>query len=199
MCCLRKEGGNWLSVHLPRSGEGQGGRWDQGHGKDKTEVPPQPPESPRPGGAERPAPSRLHALHQEWKSAKALAEKPLRDGFQGSARAGIRRRSKRGALRRMSIEITDDLVKHVARLSRLGISSEETKAIKSHFQKILAYISAFQSLETKDVDPTFFSLESSNVYREDELRASLPVEEALKNAPETNRPYFVVPRIVGDA
>jgi aspartyl-tRNA(Asn)/glutamyl-tRNA(Gln) amidotransferase subunit C len=99
----------------------------------------------------------------------------------------------------MSIEITDDLVKHVARLSRLGISSEEAKAIKAHFQKILAYISAFQSLETKDVDPTFFSLEASNVYREDEPRPSLTVEEALKNAPQSSRPYFVVPRIVGDA
>ena len=99
----------------------------------------------------------------------------------------------------MSIEITDDLVRHIARLSRLGISSEEAKAIKEHFQKILAYISAFQALDTKEVDPTFFSVEASNIYREDESRASLPLEEALKNAPEACRPYFVVPRIIGDA
>ena len=99
----------------------------------------------------------------------------------------------------MSIEITDDLVKHIASLSRLGISSEEVKAIKAHFEKILAYISAFQALDTKEVDPTFFSVEASNVYREDETRVSLPIDEVLKNAPEACRPYFVVPRIIGDA
>jgi|SRR5438093_12029926 len=97
----------------------------------------------------------------------------------------------------MSIEITDDLVKHVARLSRLAISSDEARAIKAHFQKILAYISAFQSLETREVDPTFFSMEASNVYREDQPRSSLRLEEVLKNAPQSSGPYFVVPRIVG--
>jgi len=98
----------------------------------------------------------------------------------------------------MGIEVTDELVRHIARLSRLAISDREVVELKEHFRKILAYIAALQELDTRDVDPSHFALEESNVYREDEPGASLPAGEVLRNAPQANPPYFVVPRILGD-
>jgi aspartyl-tRNA(Asn)/glutamyl-tRNA(Gln) amidotransferase subunit C len=99
----------------------------------------------------------------------------------------------------MAIEVTDDLVRHIAGLSRLAISPGEVAEIKKHFEKVLAFIAAFQDLDTSGIDPTFFSVEASNVYREDEVRPSLPGEEVLRSAPASQPPYFVVPRIVQDA
>jgi aspartyl-tRNA(Asn)/glutamyl-tRNA(Gln) amidotransferase subunit C len=99
----------------------------------------------------------------------------------------------------MAIEVTDDLVRHIAGLSRLAISPEETAELKKHFEKVLAFVAGFQDLDTSGVDPTFFSVESSNVYREDEVRPSLPVEDALRAAPASRPPYFLVPRIIQDA
>ena len=95
------------------------------------------------------------------------------------------------------MEVTDDLVRQVASLSRLAISPAEASGLKKHFEKILAYIAEFQALDTKDVDPSMFSVESSNVYREDEVKPSLPREEALRNAPRVSGPFFLLPRIVG--
>ncbi len=97
----------------------------------------------------------------------------------------------------MGIEVTDDLVRHVARLSRLAISVEEERGLKQHFEKILAFISAFQALDTRDIDPSIFSVEASNVFREDAPRGSLSRKDALANAPQSDGTYFVVPRIVG--
>ena len=99
----------------------------------------------------------------------------------------------------MAIEVTDDLVRHIAGLSRLAISPAEVAELKSHFQKVLAFVAAFQDLDTSDVDPTFFSVEASNVYREDASRPSLPCEEALRSAPASQPPYFIVPRIILEA
>ena len=99
----------------------------------------------------------------------------------------------------MSIEVTDDLVRHVARLSRLAISDKELAELKEHFRKVLAYIAAFQELDTDAVDPSHFALDACNVYREDESAESLGSDLALGNAPQAHPPYFVVPRIVGDA
>ncbi|HVR75269.1 MAG TPA: Asp-tRNA(Asn)/Glu-tRNA(Gln) amidotransferase subunit GatC [Planctomycetota bacterium] len=99
----------------------------------------------------------------------------------------------------MSIPVTDALVRHIADLSRLAISDHEAREMKEHFEKILAYISGFQALETEDVDPTFFSVEASNVYREDTTRPSLPRAQVLANAPQSDGVHFVVPLVVGDA
>lgn len=99
----------------------------------------------------------------------------------------------------MSIPVTDALVRHIADLSRLAISDHEVREIKEHFEKILAFISGFQALETEGVDPTFFSVEASNVYREDATRPSLPRDQVLANAPQSDGVHFIVPRVVGDA
>ena len=95
------------------------------------------------------------------------------------------------------MEVTDELVLHVARLSRLAISESETRELKSHFQKVLAFISAFQELDTASVDPSLFSVDASNVFRDDEPCPSLPRADALASAPASDGVYFVVPRIVG--
>ena len=40
----------------------------------------------------------------------------------------------------MRIEVTDDLVAHIAHLSRLALSAEQSVELKTHFEKVLAYV-----------------------------------------------------------
>ena len=40
----------------------------------------------------------------------------------------------------MTIEVTDDTIRHVARLSRIAISESELKGVRIHFEKVLAFI-----------------------------------------------------------
>ena len=57
-------------------------------------------------------------------------------------------------------------------------------------------IAALQELDTTDVPITSHAIPMRNVYREDEVRPSLPVEEVVANAPDGLEEYFRVPRIV---
>jgi aspartyl-tRNA(Asn)/glutamyl-tRNA(Gln) amidotransferase subunit C len=99
----------------------------------------------------------------------------------------------------MAIEITDALVAHIARLSRLGLSPAEAAALKGHFQKILQYVQALDKLDVSGIDPSFFPLSTSNVLSDDEPGPSLGTEGALLNAPASRGGYFLVPRIVAEA
>lgn len=96
----------------------------------------------------------------------------------------------------MQIRVTEELVRKVARLSRLALSSDEEKQLKEHFEKILDFVASFQHLDTSEVDPTHFSTETFNVVREDEVKESLPLADVLRNAPSARSPHFLVPRIV---
>ncbi len=64
---------------------------------------------------------------------------------------------------------------------------------------ILGHADKIQSLELDDVPPTSHALPLSNVMRPDRARPSLPPEEALANAPETEDGRFRVPRIIEDS
>ncbi len=96
----------------------------------------------------------------------------------------------------MAIDITDDLVAHIARLSRLGLTREEAAEMAGHFRKVLDYVTSLDRLDVSGVDPSIFPLDTANVFRPDEPAPSIPVEDALRNAPASANGLFTVPKIV---
>lgn len=97
----------------------------------------------------------------------------------------------------MSFEVTDDLIAYVSRLARLSLTEAERRELATHFRKVIDFVEELQRLDLEDVDPSIFSLGASNVDREDEVLPSLSSEDALRNAPEKQQTFFVVPRILG--
>lgn len=93
-------------------------------------------------------------------------------------------------------KITQDDVKHVALLSRLHLTEEESKDSARVLNSILEHFATLNELDTENIEPTAHSLPMENVFRKDENRPSLPVEEALKNAPEEEQNCFKVPKII---
>jgi aspartyl-tRNA(Asn)/glutamyl-tRNA(Gln) amidotransferase subunit C len=89
--------------------------------------------------------------------------------------------------------ISRDEVLHVARLARLELSEAEVERFREQLSAILDAVSKVQELDLADVPPTSHPLEVVNVWREDESRPSLPVEEALANAPDRAGDLFRVP------
>ena len=82
---------------------------------------------------------------------------------------------------------------HVARLARLELREEDVERLGAQLNDILAAVSKVSELDLSDVPPTSHPLDVVNVWAEDEPRPSLPVEEALANAPEREGSYFKVP------
>ncbi len=87
-------------------------------------------------------------------------------------------------------------VKYVAHLARLTLSPEEEQKIGAQLGNILGYIEKLRELDVSEVQPTAHAVPLINVMRPDEVRPSLPTEEALRNAPAKANGLFLVPKIV---
>jgi aspartyl-tRNA(Asn)/glutamyl-tRNA(Gln) amidotransferase subunit C len=92
--------------------------------------------------------------------------------------------------------ITRDEVLHVARLARLELTEEEIERLTRELGAILEAVGKVAELDLSDVPPTSHPLDLVNVWGEDEPHASLPLENALANAPEREGDLFRVPPTV---
>jgi aspartyl-tRNA(Asn)/glutamyl-tRNA(Gln) amidotransferase subunit C len=87
-------------------------------------------------------------------------------------------------------------VKYVAHLARLSLSPEEERKIGAQLGNILGYIEKLKEVDVSGVEPTAHAFPLVNVTRPDEVRPSLPHEDALRNAPAQANGLFIVPKIV---
>lgn len=91
--------------------------------------------------------------------------------------------------------ISEEQVRHVANLARLGLTDEEVARMGEQLGDILDNIEKIQELDLEGVPPTANPLNLTNVLRPDEPREELPREEALSTAPDPVNDLFAVPRI----
>jgi aspartyl-tRNA(Asn)/glutamyl-tRNA(Gln) amidotransferase subunit C len=96
------------------------------------------------------------------------------------------------------MEITLKEVEQVARLARLELSEDEKAIFARQLSAILSYMDQLKTLDTGGVEPTATVLPTDNVFRDDQVRPSLPQEAALANAPDQADGFFRVPRILED-
>ena len=91
--------------------------------------------------------------------------------------------------------ISEEQVRHVANLARLGLTDDEIEKMGGQLDAILDSIEQIRELDLTDVPPTANPLDLSNVLRADGPRPELSQEEALFQAPERVEDLFGVPRI----
>ena len=93
--------------------------------------------------------------------------------------------------------LTLDDVKHVAQLSRLALPEERLAALTGELESILGYIDKLAEVDTTGVEPMAHALPVHNVLRDDVPQDGLPLDKVLQNAPETDGPFFKVPKVIG--
>ncbi|MBM3665165.1 MAG: Asp-tRNA(Asn)/Glu-tRNA(Gln) amidotransferase subunit GatC [Actinobacteria bacterium] len=91
--------------------------------------------------------------------------------------------------------IDANIVRHVARLARLRLGSEEEKVMQEELSGILEHIDAIRSMDLDGVPPTTHVIDLENVLRADVPRPSLPREDALREADDVVDDSFGVPRM----
>jgi len=96
------------------------------------------------------------------------------------------------------MDISQQQVEHVAKLARLELSEDEKAIFARQLSAILSYMDQLKTLDTGGVEPTATVLPTDNVFRDDQVRPSLPQEAALANAPDQADGFFRVPRILED-
>lgn len=87
-------------------------------------------------------------------------------------------------------------VQKMAKLSRLELSEEEVAEQARQMGLIVERMADLQKIDTQGVEPTHHVNGIENVFRADEAKPGMPVEEVLANAPEAEDQMFLVPKIV---
>ncbi len=104
------------------------------------------------------------------------------------------------------MKITEKDVQYVADLANLELSKAERRRMEKDLNSILGYVDMLNRLDTTGVEPMAQvaagigggsgSEHYGYAMRPDEPRPSLPREEGLKNAPDSDGSLFKVPKVI---
>jgi aspartyl-tRNA(Asn)/glutamyl-tRNA(Gln) amidotransferase subunit C len=94
------------------------------------------------------------------------------------------------------LKLSNEEVKHIAKLSRLALTEDEAAEYASQLSQIIEYVEQLNNLDTSSVEPTSHVMRLDNVLVDDIPGTSLPREEALRNAPDTDGKFYRVPKII---
>lgn len=95
------------------------------------------------------------------------------------------------------MEVTREDVLRCARLTDLSLGEDEIEPLRRDMEKLLSHAESLNTLSLEGVEPTTHGPTISLLRREDFVRPGFSQGEALSNAPEQNRGYFQVPRVIG--
>jgi len=87
-------------------------------------------------------------------------------------------------------------VRHIAKLARLKLTDEEAALYRKDLNSILDYVETLRALNTESVEPMSHVLPLNNVWRDDKPGKSGSRESILGNAPEREKDFFKVPKII---
>lgn len=93
--------------------------------------------------------------------------------------------------------ITFENTRHVAKLARLALDDAHLKRLATQLESILEYVHQISGVDAGGVEPMAHALPLHNVFRPDVIEPSLPLEKVLMNAPDTDGPFFKVPKVLG--
>ena len=87
-------------------------------------------------------------------------------------------------------------VKHISKLSRISLDDAKAKKLEADLNSIFAFIEKLNELDTDNVEPLTSIAEPTLQLRKDEIKSSNIREQVLKNSPDKNKDFFVVPKVV---
>jgi aspartyl-tRNA(Asn)/glutamyl-tRNA(Gln) amidotransferase subunit C len=94
------------------------------------------------------------------------------------------------------MKISPEQVAKVATLARLDLSQDTIAQYSQQLGDILGYMDKLAELDTAQVEPMYTPVDHVSVLRDDVAKNDTPREDILRNAPETDGAFFIVPRIV---
>ena len=87
-------------------------------------------------------------------------------------------------------------VKHISKLSRISIDDNKAKKLGKDLNSIFSLIEKLNELDTKNTEPLTSIAETKLKLRKDEIKSENIREDILKNSPDKNKDFFVVPKVV---
>ena len=87
-------------------------------------------------------------------------------------------------------------IKHISKLSRISVDDKKVKKLAGDLNSIFEFIEKLNKLDTKNIEPLTSVAETTLKFRNDEVKSKDIRDQILKNSPDENEDFFVVPKVV---
>ncbi len=94
----------------------------------------------------------------------------------------------------MSIDLKT--IKHISKLSRISVDEKRAEKLADDLNSIFDFIEKLNKLKTDNVEPLTSVAETTLKLRPDEVKSKNIREQIVKNSPQDNEDYFVVPKVI---
>jgi len=94
------------------------------------------------------------------------------------------------------MSIDKDTVKHISKLARISVDEKQIHNLTKDLSSIMKFIEKLNELNTDKTIPLTSIINSSLKSRQDEVKDGKIRDQILKNSPENNEEFFVVPKVI---
>jgi len=94
------------------------------------------------------------------------------------------------------MSIDKDTVKHISKLARISLDEKKINNLSKDLSSIMKFIEKLNKLNTDKVIPLTSIINASLKSRTDEIKHEKIRDQILKNSPEKNEEFFVVPKVI---
>ena len=94
------------------------------------------------------------------------------------------------------MSIDKDTVKHISKLARISLDEKKISRLSKDLSSIMKFIEKLNELNTDKVTPLTSIINAFLKSREDEIKDGKIRDQILKNSPEKNEEFFVVPKVL---
>lgn len=94
------------------------------------------------------------------------------------------------------MKVDKETLHKIAHLARLEVRPEEEADMLKSLNEVLTWMEQLNEVDTTGVEPLMHISEELNVLRDDVVGQHLPREQALANAPQHDKQFFQVPKVL---
>ena len=94
------------------------------------------------------------------------------------------------------MSIDKDTVKHISKLARISLDENKVESLSKDLTSIMKFIENLNKLNTDKTQPLTSIINASLKSRKDEVKDGKIRDQILKNSPEKNEEFFVVPKVI---
>ena len=94
------------------------------------------------------------------------------------------------------MSIDKNTVKHTSKLARISLDEKKVDSLSKDLTSIMKFIEKLNKLNTDKTDPLTSIINASLQSRNDEVKDGKMRDQILKNSPDKNEEFFVVPKVI---
>lgn len=94
------------------------------------------------------------------------------------------------------MSVSNDEVRHIARLARISMSDEEVERLAPELNNILGWVEQLDEVDTDGIEPLTAVIDQKLRLRDDVVTEGNIRDEILENAPDAQHGFFAVPKVI---